>query len=337
MPPKTHEANTPRKESQQNKNSPPSLRNPRDENATEEIKNVFPDKNIVSCLIHWAVRMLHEHGIDSPRLDAEIILSHLLNCRRIDLYIHPDKPVELHEVISYQKAIQRRAQRVPLQYITHHAEFVSLNFYVDERVLIPRPETELVVEAVIKRSQFLPKETEIIIVDIGVGSGNIAVTLAKKSDNARIFAIDISPDALAVARINAQRHGVLDKITFLCGDTFQPLAGYGIESKVHFIVSNPPYISSAEFGDLQREVKDHEPYIALVSGQDGYQMFKHIIADAHAWLKPGGFIIFEVGEKQAQPVARLLEDTGYFKKTNLIKDHQHIYRIVISQMEKTCG
>ena len=301
------------------------------------MKNTFPDKYTISSLVHWAKNLLQEHNIDSPSLDAEVILSHLLDYKRIDLYIHPDKPVEDTVVMHYKEAIRKRSQRVPLQYITNHAEFMSLDFYVDERVLIPRPETELLVEAVIKRAQMLTHKNEIVIVDIGVGSGNIAITLAKKIDKARIFAIDISPDALAVAKINAQRHQVLDKITFLCGDIFKPLEGYGIESKISFIVSNPPYISSNEFNSLQKEVRDFEPYVALISGQDGLQMFKRIIANTNTWLKPGGYVIFEAGEKQARKVARLLEDRGCFKKADFLKDYQHIYRIVIAQMEEGRG
>ena len=310
---------------------------PQYENNTDSLKNTFPDKYTISSLVHWASKLLQEHGIDSPSLDAEVILSHLLVCKRIDLYIHPDQPVEETVAMRYKKSIQRRSQRVPLQYITNHAEFMSLEFFVDERVLIPRPETELLVEAVIKKAQILTRENEIVIVDIGVGSGNIAVTLAKKIDNARIFAIDISPDALAVAKINAQRHDVFSKITFLCGDIFQPLEGCEIESKVNFIVSNPPYISSNEFHDLQKEVRDFEPYGALVSGQDGLQMFKRIIANTHTWLKPGGFVIFEAGEKQARKVARLFEETRCFKKAAFVKDYQRISRIVIAQMEEGCG
>ncbi len=298
---------------------------------------MFPDKYTVSSLIQWASKMLHIHGIDSPRLDAEVILSYLLGCNRINLYVDPEKPVENIPAIRYQKAIQRRAQRVPLQYITNHAEFMSLDFYVDERVLIPRPETELVVEAVMKRAQTLPKESEIVIVDIGVGSGNIAIVLAKRIDNIRIFAVDISPDALAVARINAQRHEVPDKITFLCGDIFQPLEGLEIESKVNFIVSNPPYIACTEFNTLQKEVKDYEPYTALVSGRDSLRIFKRIISQANRWLRSGGFIVFEVGERQAQQVAHLLKDTGCFKKPEFIKDYQHIDRIVVAQREEDCG
>ncbi|MDE1889630.1 MAG: peptide chain release factor N(5)-glutamine methyltransferase [Planctomycetota bacterium] len=301
------------------------------------VNNVFSGECTMSSLVNWASNILREHGVDSPRLDAEVILAYLMGCRRIDLYTHPAKDISESVAVSYGKAIQRRAQRVPLQYITNHAEFMSLDFYVDERVLIPRPETELLVEAVIKKSQILSKEREIVIVDIGVGSGNIAITLATKISSARIFAVDISPDALIVAKINAERHHVLDKITFLCGDTFKPLEGYEIKSKVNFIVSNPPYVAIDEFENLQEEVRNYEPYGALVSGQNGLQMFKRIIADANIWLKPGGLIVCEVGEKQIQKVACLLEDAECFKRPEFIEDYQHIYRIIVAQMGGNCG
>lgn len=336
MPSEIPETNTPHGDPKK-RTCHPSFRNTHDGNTPGGIKNVPPDVHTVSGLVQWASKTLQMHGIDSPRLDAEVILSHLLGCKRIDLYVNPERPVENTMAISYQSAVRRRAQRVPLQYITNHAEFMSLDFYVDERVLIPRPETELVVEAVMKRARTLTGKDEIIVVDIGVGSGNIAIVLAKKLKKARIFAVDISPDALAVAGINARRHEVINRITFLCGDIFKPLEGHGIESKVDFIVSNPPYISSNEFSTLQKEVRDYEPYVALVSGQDGFHMFRRIITQANKWLKPGGFIIFEVGEKQAQQVAQLIEDTRCFKKPEFVKDYQHISRIVIAQMEGDIG
>lgn len=311
---------------------------PQDTNLPKSLKTAFPENYTVSNLVRWASNILqHVNDIDFPRLDAEIILSHLLDCRRVDLYLNPVKPIEETTAVRYKDAIEKRTHRVPLQYIKKCANFMSLDFYVDERVLIPRPETELLVEEVIKLSQAMSKEREIVIADIGAGSGNIAVTLAKNIDNARIFAIDISPDALAVANINARRYEVLDKITFLCGDTFKPLEIHDIKSKVNFIVSNPPYISSDEFDTLQNEVRDYEPYVALVCGQDGLQMFKRIISGANTWLKPGGYVIFEVGNEQAREVARLFENTGYFKKANFIEDYQHIQRIVIAQKEETFG
>jgi len=294
----------------------------------------FPAEHTVTNLIQWASKALLASGIDSHRLDAEILLAHLTGCKRIDLYIQPEKPIEHTIAENYKKAVRERMRRVPLQYITNHAEFLSLDFYVDKRVLIPRPETELLVEAVIEKSRALSQEHEITIVDIGTGSGNIAITLAKNIHNAKIYAIDLSPDALSVAKINAQKHHILDKIVFLCGDAFKPLEGLGLEGQIHFVISNPPYVSSKEFDTLQEEIRHFEPYTALISGEDGLLMFRRIIADAGKWLKPCGFIVFEVGEKQARKVARLLESTHSFKKAVLIRDYQHIFRIVIAQREE---
>jgi len=303
----------------------------------KSMKNMNTDKVTVSGLIQWASAVLNNHHIDTPRLDAEILLSHILGCERIALYTHPSKPLKDDIIAQYESVIQRRAQRFPLQYITNRAEFMSLDFYVDERVLIPRPETEVLVEAVIQRAQTLSEIREIVIIDIGTGSGNIAVSLAKQLENVRIFAIDISSDALAVAKINAQKHQVSNKITFLCGDAFRSLEDLGTVVQAHFIVSNPPYVANAEFPLLQEEVRDFEPYMALVSGRDGLQAFKHIISEVNTWLKPGGFIAFEVGEKQARRVSRLLQNTGRFSHIEFLLDYQQIPRIVVAQMEEYCG
>ncbi|KKO18308.1 MAG: peptide chain release factor N(5)-glutamine methyltransferase [Candidatus Brocadia sp.] len=334
MPSEVFGANASQRDSEQHRNCRAAFSIPHDDPTIASLKNESSGKLTVSGLIRLASRELDARKIDTPLLDAEVILAHLLGCRRIDLYLHPDKPVETDVSTAYQNAIRRRGHNVPVSYITRHAEFMSLDFYVDERVLIPRPETELLVEAVIEKSQNMSCKDEIILVDIGAGSGAIAITLAKKIDKARIFAVDISADALSVARMNAGRHGVLHKITFVCGDTFEPLTAYGLESKVHFIVSNPPYVSSGEFRHLPKEVRDYEPYVALVSGPDGLRMFKRIITHVKAWLRPSGFLLFEVGEKQAQTVLQFLEDTGWFNKTAFIKDYQNINRIVVAQREK---
>ncbi len=295
------------------------------------------DKGTVFGLIQWASALLSNHHIDSPRLDAEILLSHIMGCERIALYIHPSKPLNADIIAQYESVIQRRAQRFPLQYITNRVEFMSLDFYVDERVLIPRPETEVLVEAVIQRARAMPETNKIVIIDIGTGSGNIAVSLAKQLESARIFAIDIRPDALAVAKINAQRHEVSHKITFLCGDAFRLLKGMGSAAQAHFVVSNPPYVAEDEFPLLQEEVRDFEPYTALVSGRDGLQAFKHIIANVKHWLKPGGFIALEVGDKQAHDVSQLLQNTGCLTHIEFLLDYQQIPRIVVAQMEEYCG
>lgn len=334
MPFEAPEVNASQRDSKRQGNCRAAGYIPHGDTSVESQEVEFPGKPTLSSLIYWASSTLKACGIDSSRLDAEVILSHLRGCRRIDLYAHPDRPVENTFAAIYQNAILRRGQRVPLQYITNHAEFMSLDFFVDERVLIPRPETELLAEAVIQKSRTMPCEDEFTLVDIGTGSGAIATILAKKIDKTRVFAIDISADALAVARMNADRHKVLHKITFLCGNIFEPLKKYGVASKVHFIVSNPPYVSSGEFQHLQKEVRDYEPYVALVSGRDGLQIFRCIVAQAKTWLMPGGYLLLEVGESQAQLVMQLIEDTGCFTKPFCIKDYQNIDRIVIAQMEK---
>ncbi|MCF6148390.1 MAG: peptide chain release factor N(5)-glutamine methyltransferase [Candidatus Kuenenia sp.] len=295
------------------------------------------DNDTVGNIIHWAAKKLQHCGIDSPRLDAEVILSHLLGCDRIRLHTYPDKPLQHIIASRYKKAIQRRAQRVPLQYITNHAEFMSLDFYVDERVLIPRPETELLVEAVIKKAKCFIHEDEIVIIDIGVGSGNIAISLAKNIEIARIFAIDISPDALVIAKMNARKHQVLDKITFLHGDVYEPLKSCNSKTKAHFIVSNPPYIASAELSLLQKEVRDYEPLTALISGHSGLEIFERILAEANSWLRPAGFLLFEVAEKQARQVIKMIKNTNIFTSIQRIKDYQNISRVLIAQREGHIG
>lgn len=337
MPPEAPEVNVSQRDPKRNENCRAAGSIPHGGTSIGNPEDEFPDKPTLSSLTDWASSALKSRGIDSSRLDAEVILSHLLGCRRIDLYAHPDRPVENTLAAMYQNAIRRRMLSVPLQYITNHTEFMSLDFYVDERVLIPRPETELLAEVALQKSQTMPCEDEFTLVDIGTGSGAIAITLAKKIDKAMVFAVDISADALVVARTNADRHKVLHKITLLCGDTFEPLKKYSVASKVHFIVSNPPYISSDEFPYLQKEVRDYEPYVALVSGEDGLQIFRRIIAQAKTWLMPGGYLLFEVGENQAQRVMQLIADTGCFTKPFSIKDYQNIDRIVVAQMETCCG
>ncbi|MBM4054591.1 MAG: peptide chain release factor N(5)-glutamine methyltransferase [Planctomycetes bacterium] len=288
-------------------------------------------------VIQWAVRELQCSGIDSPRLDAEVILSHLLGCDRTELHTHPEKPVQCAIASQYKKAIQRRVQRTPLQYITHHAEFMSLDFYVNESVLIPRPETELLVEAAIKKANGFLSEDEIIVIDIGVGSGNIAVSLAKYIDISKIYAIDISPEAIDIAKINARKHGVENKITFLCGNIYEPLQSRGIKIKAHFIVSNPPYIASSELSVLQQEVRDYEPHTALISGTSGLEMFERILEDISSWLRPSGFLLLEVAEKQARQIIKMMKNTNIFTSIQRIKDYQNISRILIAQREDNIG
>src|SRR3972149_9592039 len=239
MPPESNKVNTHKRSYNLNKNPYNDIRT-NQINPIVNFEDALPDKPTVYNLTNWANKLLLDSGIESPRLDTEIILAHSAGLNRLYLHTHPDETLEATIVKRFVNNVKRRLQRVPLQYITNHSEFMSLNFYVDERVLIPRPETEFLIDTVTKIALSSYNENEVFIVDIGVGSGNIAITLAKKIKNARIFAIDISPNAIEVAKFNAQRHDVMEKITFLCGDTFKPLKGLGRESKGEIRGTIPP-------------------------------------------------------------------------------------------------
>jgi len=281
--------------------------------------------------LNRAAARLARAGSGSPRLDAEILLTFFLNIERLELYKAPERILTAEEAAGFEKLLERRCQGEPVAYIIGFKEFWSLLFLVNREVLIPRPETEILVEetlqAVQDESWAAPR-----ILEIGVGSGAITVALARELPEAILTATDIAAGALDLARENARRHGVAARIDFRCGDLWTP-----VEGTFDLIVSNPPYISSDEFHDLQKEVRGFEPYGALVSGQDGLQMFRRIITHANTWLKPGGYVIFEAGEKQARKVARLFEETRCFKKAAFVKDYQRISRIVIAQMEEGRG
>ncbi|MDI6638881.1 MAG: peptide chain release factor N(5)-glutamine methyltransferase, partial [Bacillota bacterium] len=209
-----------------------------------------------------ATERLVEAGIPTPRLDAEVLLAHVLGTRREHLYAHPERRLDAGEYAAYQAALERRLTRLPVAYITGRKEFMSLEFLVDENVLIPRPETETLVEAVIERLRGHEAEARdggggrapVIVADIGTGSGAIAVSIAWFVRHASLIAVDISPGALRVARENARRHGVEDRIEFLEGDLLSPLAGRGLEGRIYAVVSNPPYLSRRMMASLPPEV-----------------------------------------------------------------------------------
>ncbi len=238
-------------------------------------------------ILKWAIATLKEADIDSPGINADTLLSFVLSCDRTKLYTNPDEIISDADINRYKDLVNERIRHVPLQYITHRVEFMSLDFFVDERVLIPRPETEILVETVLNYAHDKQySNRKITIMDIGTGSGNIAVSLAKNLSNAEIYASDISQDALAIAKTNVQRHKVADKIHLLHGDFFGAFVGYAEKEHVDFVVSNPPYVSESEWKNLESELRDHEPREALVAGKDGLCFYRHIIKDADDWLKP---------------------------------------------------
>jgi release factor glutamine methyltransferase len=263
----------------------------------------------VRRLLEWTEDFLRKKGFESPRLEAQILLAHALGCKKIDLYVrHDEEPAEDRRT-AFRETIKKRAEGMPVAYLVGHREFYSLEFAVSPAVLIPRPETETLVMEALRRLK--PLESPRVL-DLGTGSGAIAVAIARQHKTARITAVDVSSAALAVAASNAQRHGVADRITFLEGDLFVPVAGETFD----LIVSNPPYIADAELASLDVGVREFEPRAALAGGPDGLDFYRRIAADVPNYLAAGGAILVEIGATQEAAVrdlfaARLDPDTSF--------------------------
>ncbi len=287
------------------------------------------EANTIRNILKWATAALKKSDIEFPETDADTLLAYALSCDKARLYTNPDDILEDADILKYKELIYKRTNHVPLQYITRKVEFMSLDFVVDERVLIPRPETEILVETVLKKAdekQFQDKR--ITIIDIGTGSGNIAVSLAKNLSNAEIYSTDISQDALIVAKENVKRHDVSDRANLLHGDLFSAFDGHVKKGQVDFIVSNPPYVSELEWENLEPELKDYEPHEALACGNNGFSVIRPIIKTAPDWLKPNGYLIIEIGETQANTAKKLIENEARYDEIEIIKDLQGKERII---------
>lgn len=277
--------------------------------------------------IYQAAQKLSGSGISDARLDAEVLLSHVIKKDRVWLITHSKDELDCGPVEFFESHIDRRARREPLQYIIGRQEFWRLEFTVSPDVLIPRPETELVVEAAIKTIR--AKGGQTTIVDLCTGSGCIAVSLAKELVDTRIFAVDTSSQALAVARGNAQRHGVSDRIRFLEGDLYAPLEELDVRGRVDVITANPPYIRSGDLPMLQPEVRDYEPELALIAGTEGTEVQQEIIGRASDFLGKRGTLILEMGMGQAQTLQRMVDEAGTYDKPEILKDLAGIDRVLV--------
>lgn len=273
-------------------------------------------------------KILECHNIPASRLEAELLMAHMLKCQRHDLYLARDWTLNASQAQRFFDLIYRRCEGCPIQYITNRQEFMGLEFYVDQRVLIPRADTEILVEHVIKWAS--QRDGTVRILDIGTGSGAIAISLALFLPRARITAVDISAGALEVARLNACRHGVEDRIAFLEGDLFSPLDGHTDVQPFDVVVSNPPYIPTQEIENLERHIRDYEPRVALDGGHDGLKFYSRLAREALNWLKAGGLLAVEVGYGQAQKVKSILENTGCYVDIAIYKDLAGIERVVFA-------
>jgi release factor glutamine methyltransferase len=256
-----------------------------------------------------ATLRLSKAGCDTPSLDAELLLAHSLTKDRAWLYAYPQKSVDPDQLRTFLDLIRRREQREPVAYLIGHKEFFCLEFEVNRHVLIPRPETELLVETAL---QIFDCNSKIDIVDVGTGSGCIAIALAKHLPRAKLLAIDVSNQALHLAQQNARRHHLADRITFLSGDVLEPLAG-----SVDLIVSNPPYVSQLELaaGSTSPEVSRYEPRLALDGGDDGLDTIRQLLSQAKEKLNAGGVLLIEIGSTQGQAVRQLAKD--YFPQAGI--------------------
>ena len=282
-------------------------------------------------LLKVSADYLKQKGIDSPRLSAEILLAHQLHLTRVKLYLQYDQPLTGQEVEGYRALIRRRLSREPIQYITGIQEFWSMEFIVSPSVLIPRPETEVLVEQAVSLGQENPnlQEKGASLLDLGTGCGALAVALAREFEKALIFATDISEEALRIARRNAESHGVKDRIDFRSGDLFMPFAAKG--ARFNLILSNPPYIPSETFETLSPEVRKYEPRSALDGREQGMVYITRILREAAGYLVPGGWILVEMDPEQTPKAIRVIQETGQFSEHRRIQDYSHRYRVVLAR------
>lgn len=272
-----------------------------------------------------AAEIFHDAGLPEGRREAGGLLQHVLGRDRTFILAHPEQQLSQAELQTFQELMKRRAAGEPLQYITAHQSFFGLDFEVAPGVLIPRPETELLVEIAL---EILEGSQAPLICDVGTGSGCIAITLLHERTNAQAVAIDISAAALEIAKRNAQRHSVESRLTFVRGNCFSSLSP--AMSNFDLIVSNPPYVAEDALDGLQREVRDHEPREALAGGRDGLDVVRRLLEESDAFLRPGGHLLIEIGFNQAAPVESLLQGLMWIAK-GIRHDLQGIPRVVVLQ------
>jgi release factor glutamine methyltransferase len=246
----------------------------------------------IGALLDWTAGYLLKKSAEFPRLDAEVLLAHALECRRIELYTRFEETVSEDRRKQFREMIRQRVEGCPVAYLVGRKEFFSLQLRVSPAVLIPRPDSEFVVLECLRLAREMESPR---VLDIGTGSGNLAIAVAHQHRGALVTAIDISADALAVASENAARHGVAERIRFLQGDLFAPLDA---SERFDFIISNPPYIAHEDLGSLPSGVSQYEPRQALDGGPGGFAIFDRLIRDARQCLRPGGHLIIEIGAPQ---------------------------------------
>jgi len=281
----------------------------------------------IGRLLSWTTDFLREKGADSPRLDAEVLLAHARGCQRIELYTSFEEEPAEQTRSDFRELVRQRAEGAPVAYLVGHREFFSLSFQVNPDVLIPRPETE---QLVVRAIDLNKSSTVSQIADVGTGSGILAICCAKHIPECEVTALDISSAALKVAAANAQQHDVADRIRFLQSDLF---TGCPADSRFDLIVSNPPYISTAEMANLDIAVRNHEPHLALDGGAKGTEVIEHLLPQATARLNPGGWLLIEVSPHNAERVEQLATAAEGLTLHETINDLANLPRVVQAQKQ----
>jgi release factor glutamine methyltransferase len=297
----------------------------------------------IGKLIEWTRGFFEKKGIPQPRLEAEILLAHVLGMERIDLYLKYEQPVDEAQRASFRDLIRRRADREPTRYLVGVCEFMSLALKITPDCLIPRPETELLVEQVLALSGAKrrpmgaafpgdagPAPVPVRVIDLCTGSGCVAVSLAVHLPPSEVTAADLSPAALAVARENAEAHGVDGRIAFLEGDLYEPLDAADVQP-ADFLVANPPYVAEAGWAALAPEIREHEPRAALVAGPRGLEVVERIVKGAPAYLKEGGVLLVEIGAEQGRAAAAAASAVRGLADVQIVKDYANLDRILMAR------
>jgi release factor glutamine methyltransferase len=282
--------------------------------------------NTIGTARAWAAQELRRAAVESATLAADLLLGYVLGCDRVQIVSRPEAPLPAHASDQYVALVQRMAKGEPLQYLTGEREFFGLRFRVTPDVLIPRPETEILVEQAVRLARKC-RSRPVRLADVGTGSGCIAVSVAHEVPDAVALAVDVSLPALALARENAARHGVLDRVPLLCCDM---LEGLPPQPFFDFILSNPPYVARTEYNTLPATVRDYEPHVALFAGESGLEAYRRLIPQAGARLLPQGYLLVEVGAGQAEAVTQMMlrDDLSI---ESVLTDLQGIPRCVVSR------
>lgn len=284
----------------------------------------------IQKLLNWVTEYLTTKAIESPRLSAELLLSHVLALKRIELYTQFDKPVTKQQLDLLHDLVKRAGIYEPIAYLTGKTEFYSMELDITADCMIPRPETELLVQRAI---EFLRTRSGVqYVCDLCTGSGCIAAAIAKNFTEARVTATDISAAALAVAARNVEKHQLKEQVRLLCGDLFEPVIKQLDVGLFDLIVCNPPYVSTSEYEILNKNIKDYEPQFALLAGEDGMDVYRRIVKKVDKFLKPGAAMMLEIGYAQGPAVRELLEQTGAFAEIKIEKDFHDNDRIVIAEI-----